>query len=161
MAFTPREALDMRCVLGILALLLTCALVAGVLLVIHNARANRTFEALVHGQARLSRMEIDGYDHGLPIHVAFTNRADLDYISAACAKSTINDRGAFRFFRGTIWLTNQGAAKIDICIADSRCLVISHEAIPSIFDPVEYRVLLDSPAPTNVLAVLEYLLALK
>lgn len=151
----------MKYFVGIVAVLLACMLFAVALLVIHNVRAENTFEALVHGQAKLSRLEIHGYEHELPIQVAFTNRSDLDYMSAACAKSTINDRGSFRFFTGIIWLTDHRSADVNIFIADTTCLAIEHEDFPCLSDPVQYRVLLDRPVPTNVVAVLQHLLDLK
>jgi hypothetical protein len=145
----------------IVAALLACMLFAVVLLVVYNMRAQSTFEALLHGQAKLSKLEIHGYEHERPIRVAFTNRNDLNYISAACAKSTVNDRGSFRFFTGTIWLTDHRSADVDILIADTTCLAIEHEGFPCLSDPVQYRVLLDRPVPTNVVAVLQHLLDLK
>jgi hypothetical protein len=146
---------------GVIAALLACMLFAVALVVIHNVREESTFEGLVHGQAKLSRLEIHGYDNGLPIQVVFTSRTDLDYISAACAKSTINDRGSFRFFTGTIWLSDHRSAAVDIFLADTTCLAIEHEDFPCLSDPVQYRVLLDRPVPTNVSAVLQHLLDLK
>ncbi|HXR07389.1 MAG TPA: hypothetical protein VN765_08675 [Candidatus Acidoferrum sp.] len=122
-------------------------------------QAKRDFHSLLHGDEaiQIRRLRITHYTSGRPSVLEITNFDDLQYLTTIFRHPVTNSAGQVYVFESELEFTDGKELSIILQMGDGACFIVSEDPF-SLWNPVQFNLLLTEPIPEGIQSVRKALL---